>query len=79
MTTEVNGKTDSLQGIPPEGRYFIGENVKEIRSGGPVSASGWPNAAEARRALAAGLIDFQTYLSLLDALQHGQIPNHPAG
>ena len=64
-------------GGTPEGRFYLCEMIKEpgqAKYGARSMRISYPNIEDARRGLAGGLIDYQTYLSIVRAVKSGKMP-----
>lgn len=64
-------------GATPEGRFFIAEvdaRPEAARHGARSLLLSYPNAEDARRGLAHGLVDYEGYLAIVRAVRAGQVP-----
>lgn len=65
-------------GGTPEGRFFICESIRNPRQpkyGARSMRLSYPDIEDARRGLKDNLIDYQTYVGIVQAVKTGQMPN----
>ena len=80
----LGDKEKQGDGGTPEGRFFICERIKQpgqAKYGARSLRISYPNAEDARRGLAGGLITYAQYLGLIKNLKAGRMPaqNTPLG